>query len=440
MYEDYTRVTALDEDAHKSAAAKRLKREIFWVDKAVLRLLWLVWESFKYNADTCVLGMRLLRGLVLVLPDSRLVEEIHMFLRDLARHNKNNINSFAPKYAAAMHSNKLEERGVPHFKVTKEEFVGKFREKAARKPMPSKYAAKRFKMPQLMSSMMGHKNWESPTQESYCNSLGAWFWNTYRVDNGIADHDAAWWTKLMKPHTLLLYVPDQHFSVCLGTLKRAALGFSAVHLGNSANTNIFTVRPQELEILHMTQPLMWHQIPWEPVAPSVAARDLPLFSNCGLVFRQTGPAEPFLKSVFRHKQTLTLAQLHLVADVLGVAPLERTRIGVVRQICDKLCEGDTPEATDTYTTNATNNDTPSQERKQPKPKHDLATCTLTRLTFDEFDEDNRAEFQDFKHRCDRHDKDIQVAQLVRQIKRARAKVPRPSLVSVCTSYVSRVAR
>ena len=131
MYEDYTRVTALDEDAHKSAGAKRLKHEIFWVDKAVLRLLWLVWESFKYNANTCVLGMRLLRGLVLVLPDSRLVEEIHMFLRDLARHNKNNINSFAPKYAAAMHSNKLEERGVPHFKVTKEEFVGKFREKAA---------------------------------------------------------------------------------------------------------------------------------------------------------------------------------------------------------------------------------------------------------------------------------------------------------------------
>ena len=147
----------------------------------MLIILWLVFESDNYSPSACILGQRMIRAMLLVLPDSRLIEEVNCYLRDLERRNKSNVTSAVAKMTAVMHSKKLESRGVPHNKTTQEEFMALFRSKDMRQAVKPRCLPSKHALPERLSVMMGDKNWESPVQESVLCMLQGCFSRPQRI-------------------------------------------------------------------------------------------------------------------------------------------------------------------------------------------------------------------------------------------------------------------
>ena len=81
---------------------------------------------------------------------------------------------------AVIHSGKLEQRQIPHVKVTREQFMTHFRSKRVRVPRPRKNYGRAFKVPRAVSTMMGKKTWVSPTQDSNNTLIMAWHWAIHR--------------------------------------------------------------------------------------------------------------------------------------------------------------------------------------------------------------------------------------------------------------------
>ena len=123
MRVDWAVVLQLDDDRRTSTHASRIYKKLSFLSKAVLRVMFLVFEKYKGDSSRCIPGMRLLRALLEVLPDSRLIEEIHTYLRGLERLNKNFVSSAEAKYTAMRNSGRLEQRRIATQRVTKTEFV-----------------------------------------------------------------------------------------------------------------------------------------------------------------------------------------------------------------------------------------------------------------------------------------------------------------------------
>ena len=185
----------LDAKALTDPLAKDMRdTDLSFLQKAVLRLFWLLLQVHHYMVASAVLGMRLLMGLLCVLPDSRLVEEIHQYLRDLGRLNRSNVSSKPSLFAACVRSHKLEGRGLTHNLVTQEEFIDKFR--SCRYSMAPSFAAKSLVLPAELSRMLGQKDWQSPSAANFANTVMTWYWVKLAFAQGLA-LDAAWWTKMV---------------------------------------------------------------------------------------------------------------------------------------------------------------------------------------------------------------------------------------------------
>ena len=88
MRDDATRIYDLDAARFTDHDAMALHGAIARIVKHAVRILILIFEVHGFNAVTCLIGQKLLRGLLMVLPDTRVVEELHAYLRDLARHSR----------------------------------------------------------------------------------------------------------------------------------------------------------------------------------------------------------------------------------------------------------------------------------------------------------------------------------------------------------------
>ena len=120
---DWATVLQVDEDCRTSIQASRIYKKLAFLSKAVLRVMFLVFEKYKGDSGRCIPGKRLLRALLEVLPDSRLVEEIHTYLRGLERLNKIVLSSADAKHTAIRNSGRLEQRGIATQRITKPEFI-----------------------------------------------------------------------------------------------------------------------------------------------------------------------------------------------------------------------------------------------------------------------------------------------------------------------------
>ena len=70
--------------AHTDLEAQRLNEDAFLMNSKPIRLLYVVFERGQFN-PLYEPFQRLLRCILEALPDSRIVEQVHQWLRDLSR-------------------------------------------------------------------------------------------------------------------------------------------------------------------------------------------------------------------------------------------------------------------------------------------------------------------------------------------------------------------
>jgi hypothetical protein len=76
-----------------------------------IRLLYLVFERGQFN-PLYEPFQRLLRSILEALPDSRIVEQLHQWLRDLSRKSKADVSSCIARMNACITSEALKPRGI----------------------------------------------------------------------------------------------------------------------------------------------------------------------------------------------------------------------------------------------------------------------------------------------------------------------------------------
>ncbi len=109
------------------AAAAHLRDEMFFASFEAIRLLYTCFEKAKWSAE-CVDGQRLLRGLLVVFPDNKLVEDLHQTIRSHARANANMRMTRGRVQDLVTNSRVLETREIRHSSaVTEREFIAKFK-------------------------------------------------------------------------------------------------------------------------------------------------------------------------------------------------------------------------------------------------------------------------------------------------------------------------
>ena len=88
MRKDFQIVCDLDDAARTDDAAIKIRKELSPVLKPVIYILYLMFESYDFDAARCSIGLRWIRGLTELIPDSRLIEEFHCYVRQIVRNKK----------------------------------------------------------------------------------------------------------------------------------------------------------------------------------------------------------------------------------------------------------------------------------------------------------------------------------------------------------------
>ena len=93
-----------------SATAKRLVDDLVFLRNTPVRMMYLLYERDSFQASSPD-GLKLLRGLLEVLPDNKVVEDVHNSIRRDSKANPNRIQSTTHVQQLTTCSPVLEERG-----------------------------------------------------------------------------------------------------------------------------------------------------------------------------------------------------------------------------------------------------------------------------------------------------------------------------------------
>ena len=122
MKAEWISVLKINSLAHTDVNARRLNDDAFWMNSKPVRLLYLVFERGNFNPLYDPF-QRLLRTVLETLPDSRIIEQLHHWLRDLSRKSKSDCSSVCSRMNACQTSNVLRTRGIETVSITREEFT-----------------------------------------------------------------------------------------------------------------------------------------------------------------------------------------------------------------------------------------------------------------------------------------------------------------------------
>ena len=167
------RVEALAADGHEEP--RTILADMPWTKKASIRFIYSLFEKDRWSRDS-VAGQSHLAALVDTVPDNKLVEDTHNYLRDLGRTSRRFISSRMTRMSAAMNAGGLESRGIGHRKVKHHTFKQKFNQHRFKQRARKLFESKHLRLPAYMSAVMGERTWASPNPESMRKGLSSFMW------------------------------------------------------------------------------------------------------------------------------------------------------------------------------------------------------------------------------------------------------------------------
>ena len=132
-------------------------------------------------------GVALLRNLMTVMPDTKVIEDIHKEIRVAAKQNANQKQSRLEIQNCILNSGVLAQRGIPHTaELDKVSFMSRWKKtNVASLNWKRLFHASSEKMPAIFSKIMGPKTWPTLSEDVLARSSAAWVWLRYFVGQNL---------------------------------------------------------------------------------------------------------------------------------------------------------------------------------------------------------------------------------------------------------------
>ena len=210
-----------------------------------------------------------------------------------------------------------------HLRVTKDVFCARFRDKRARTSRKHHEWSSNFELPKDLSSLMGKRYWDSPTQETSSDFNMAWWWLLERgaivERGGVLGHGAAWWSRLAPVMSVVGCSLDESMYMILDCAFMGRIALRMIIIDAFDIGTIFKLAPDELCTLHIVRPRDWFVVPSVPLPPCEAEIYYPSIAHHGITWRQLAAGMGLLKYSFTVSWTLTTKELEDVAAELEIA-------------------------------------------------------------------------------------------------------------------------
>ena len=151
LLSDWKTLVALESNAKHQTLAADLRVAV----APAVRLTYQLFEQEQQES-----GKKLLKGMLLVLPDSKLIEDIHGRIRNDARANISKKQTFNQIQQVVMGSSALESRGINHpAAVSKSVFKLRWKQTSGKRSFKAAFVSKTEKLPKKYSRLLGSKSW-----------------------------------------------------------------------------------------------------------------------------------------------------------------------------------------------------------------------------------------------------------------------------------------
>ena len=166
LLSDWKALVGLESNAKHQALANDLR-------VAVAPPVRLSYQLFEHGQQES--GKKLLKGMLLVIPDSKLIEDIHGRVRNDARANISKSQTFNQIQQVILGSSALESRGINHpAAVSKSVFKRRWKQTNGKRNFKAAFISKTEKLPKKYSRLLGSKSWGAMTEKSLHRSAAAW--------------------------------------------------------------------------------------------------------------------------------------------------------------------------------------------------------------------------------------------------------------------------
>ena len=175
--------------AEQSHACACISGDLKFLFSAPVRLACAVFEQAQWD-HTNETGQRLLRSILLVLPDNKVVEDAHQAVRVECKSHPNMKMTISRQQSCVLNSPIFSSRGLEHpALLSKQQFLRQWGKRPSRL---GKYSRKTFspryhRLPASFSSIMSKKCWTTLSEDQYSKSFAAWHWIRYYKCNFLAN-------------------------------------------------------------------------------------------------------------------------------------------------------------------------------------------------------------------------------------------------------------
>ena len=293
MKEHWVNLIKLEHRRHNHPAAMSLWKDLIVCKRAPIRMIWILYEKDQFRLGSAA-GTHLLQGALNILPDNKIVEDGHGFIRkDTKKTGGSKKRSPWRMQFVLANSQILESRGLRHpAAASKADFVTGFR-KHARDKSAGRFRPRSHRLPERWANIFGKsKSWCTLTEAALRKDIAAWIWlqegfPALVPTQGIS-LNAALFSKLCVVGFVVKAVANGSVYVSLGNAAWAFLAWQCVLLRVGDN-GMQEIQPDPLGqavFLHVVAPRDWEVIPY--VACAV--------EGDGIVLKQTGPADSLIKA------------------------------------------------------------------------------------------------------------------------------------------------
>ncbi len=131
-------------------------------------------------------GVELLRNLMSVMPDTKVIEDIHQRIRLASKQNANQKQTRIEIQNCILNSGVFAQRGVPHTaELDKASFMSRWKRTNANSNWRKVFDASAEKMPAHFSKIMGPKTWPTLSEDVLARSSAAWSWLRHFVGQNL---------------------------------------------------------------------------------------------------------------------------------------------------------------------------------------------------------------------------------------------------------------
>ena len=234
--------------------------------------------------------------MLLVLPDNKKIEDAHTRIKDLLRSNRNFVTSKVARACAIVSTQIIENSNVRHNRVTKAEFISRFKEAGIKRSFGQAFNSEGHRMGDgdAYTAITARRTWKSSVPQDARTWISAWKWmgQWQSLPAPIAPPmNRALLSQLM-PEIKLVVDPLDTPYMCLATAKWAAMLCDVLVVPDRAiDADQWTLyRPvARITWRHVTDITDWKVLPTEPCSPLALHLRRPGAFECKVHLRVTGP-------------------------------------------------------------------------------------------------------------------------------------------------------